>query len=116
LLEVKTMNDKQFNITLNKGCEEAKPVYYVQQQIYMAYAPDHELWRNPSLFAAVNKNDSTPMFELVAFNQNAAQDNSDKAFAVVQAQHPEDLPRISDDPSFFKCKFCSYHKSCFSNK
>ena len=114
LVEFKTMNDKQFKITANLGCEEAKPVYYVQQQVYMAYAPEHELWKNPSLFVAVNKNDSTPHFELVAFNQNSAQDNSDKAFAIISAEHPEDLPRITDDPSFFKCKFCSYHKACFS--
>lgn len=95
------------------GLLHENPVYWAQCQIYME---KFELTANPALFSAVNANTMEIYWESVPFNPGAAQQLNAKASRILQAcMAGELLPRISQDPNFFKCKsFCDYPKRCFS--
>jgi hypothetical protein len=110
LWECKTMNDKSWNDTKKRGVLVSKPIYYAQIQLYMAYL---NLDENPCLFTAVNKNTSELYFELIPFDAEAAQRYSDRAVNVIKAtENNELLPKISNDPSFYKCKMCEFRGEC----
>ena len=106
--ENKGLNDKSFTDTKKKGLKASKPVYYGQLQTYMAYLDQ----TNGALFTAINRNDGHIYPELIPFDPRAAQDLSDGALRIVQTEAPEEMPRISEDPAFWKCKFCSFYRRC----
>lgn len=111
LWECKSMGDKYWKDCKKNGVRKAHPVYYAQCQIYMAYM---QLTDNPALFTAVNKNTQELLHEPVAFDADTAQKTSDKGVRVLQACDAGDLlPRISNDPTFFKCKWCNWNERCF---
>lgn len=110
LFECKSLNDKSWNETKRKGVKDSKPVYYAQMQIYCAYFDIP----NGSMFVAINKNDGDIYYEYVPFDARVAQDSSDKALRVVRSDSPDELPRITTDPSNFQCKFCDYRVTCHS--
>jgi hypothetical protein len=112
IFECKSLNDKSWNETKKKGVKESKPIYYAQIQIYCAYFDVP----NGGLFVAINKNDGELYYEHVPFDPRTAQDTSDKALRVVRSESPEELPRITLDPSNFQCRFCDYKATCHSPK
>jgi hypothetical protein len=110
LWECKTMNNKNWNDTKKRGVQISKPIYYVQVQLYMAYM---NLDENPCLFTILNKDSSELYHELIPFDAETAQRYSDRAMLIIQAsKNNELLPRISNDPSFYRCKMCAHQKSC----
>lgn len=112
VFECKSLNDKSFNDTKKKGVKESKPIYYVQIQTYCAYFDIP----GGGLFVAINKNNGEIYYEHVPFDALAAQEASDRALRVVKTEAPEELSRISGDPSDFRCKFCDYSETCWSDK
>lgn len=108
LWEAKSMNDKKFNECKKKGVAKSHPIYYAQMQTYCAYM-DLDAW----LFTAYNKNTSDLYFEYGRFDQPVAQWASDRGFAVVSAQVPEELPRITKDANDYRCNFCSFKERCW---
>ena len=89
-----------------------KPIYYAQVQLYMAY-----LELEQCLFTALNKDSSELYFELIPFDSEAAQKYSDRAVQVIQAsENNEQMPCISSDPSFFKCKMCEFRNVCWAKE
>jgi CRISPR/Cas system-associated exonuclease Cas4 (RecB family) len=114
LWECKTMNDKNWNHTVKHGVPVSKPHYYVQVQLYMAHM---KLDKNPCVFTALNKNTSELYVELIPFDAEAARLAIFRAASVVRATaRGELLPCISLDPSFHKCKICSYREFCTNRK
>jgi hypothetical protein len=110
LLEIKTMNNKNWNDTQKRGVLVSKPGYYAQIQLYMAYL---HLDENPCLFTALNKDTSELYHEMVPFDAEAAQRYSDRAVQIIKAtENSEMMPKISNDSSFFKCKMCGFHGEC----
>ena len=108
LWECKTLNNKSWQETAKKGLMLTKTLYYAQIQLYMAY-----LELDQCLFTALNKDSSELYFELVPFDSEAAQKYSDRAVQVIQAsENSEQMPCISADPSFFKCKMCGFRNVC----
>ena len=108
LWECKTLNHKSWQETAKKGLMLTKPIYYAQVQLYMAY-----LSLEQCLFTALNKASSELYFELIPFDSEAAQKYSDRAVHVIQAsENNEQMPCISADPSFFKCKMCGFRNVC----
>lgn len=105
--ENKGLNDNQFGKVEKQGVKKAKPIYYVQMQAYMAYAR-----LEGALFTAINRNDGRIYAEWVHFDRQTAQEASDKAVRVVKTTEPEEMPRISDDPSFYLCRFCDFAGRC----
>ena len=100
LWECKTLNSKSWQETAKKGLMLTKPIYYAQVQLYMAY-----LELEQCLFTALNKD--------IPFDSEAAQKYSDRAVQIIKAtENNEQMPCISSDPSFFKCKMCGFRNVC----
>lgn len=112
LWECKGIQEKDWKALTKEKLRKKYPVYYGQCQIYMAYM---DLTDNPALFSAVNMNTMEIYWEEIPFDPKAAQELSDKGVRIIQACEAGDLlPRISNDPNFFKCKWCDWSERCFS--
>jgi len=106
LAEFKTMNDKYFRQLKKEGVELSNPEYYVQMQVYMKY---RKLTR--ALFVATNKNDDMRHYERVHYSVEVAEEAHSRAIDIVASELP---PKgISNDPAFYKCKFCSARDVCY---
>jgi len=113
--EFKTHNDKSFQALVKQGVAAAKPEHYAQMQVYMHLAS--ELWGHVgenhfkrALYLAVNKNDDTLHAERIRYDEAEALRLIAKAERIIYAAEP--LPRLSEDPAFFKCKFCPMSATC----
>lgn len=109
LWEHKALNAKSWSDLVKRGVRAAKPVYFAQAQLYMAYM---EL--AVALFTAMNKDSQQLYHELVPFDPAEAQAQSDKAVQVIRAAEAgELLPRIADHADFYLCRFCDYRQRCW---
>jgi hypothetical protein len=63
-----------------------------------------------SIYIVVNKDNDDIYTERVEFDKKEAQSIIDKALAVITATEPP--VGISQDPTWFECKFCDYHAIC----
>lgn len=114
LWECKTANGKKWREFEKNKVKKANWTYYIQMQIYMAYM---DLTDHPALFTAINKDTSELYFEDVDFDPAAAQDASDRAAKIIKAcLAGEILPRVSNDSSFYQCKWCSWSDRCWEDK
>ena len=103
--EFKTHNDKSFSKLEKEGVFKAKPEHYVQMQLYMY---SFELtW---ALYCAVNKNDDDLYFEVVFLDPRLAEGYIERAREIITSPLPPD--RITNDPTWFECKFCSLREIC----
>lgn len=105
LAECKTSNDKSFKQVVAKGVLSAKPVHYVQMQIYMRY-----LGLEWALYIAVNKNDDDMYFEIIYAKPELADQYRELAANIITM--PSAPPRLTDNPSWFECKFCAFREIC----
>ncbi len=106
--ENKALNNASWGDVKRKGIEASKPIYFGQLQSYMAYLEKF----NGSLITCVNRDTGKIYSEFVPFNQSKAQALSDKALRVVESESPTDLPRLSENPAFWKCGMCDFRKRC----
>lgn len=128
LLEFKTHNEKSFcdiagklldwrkyagnpakHPFTGKGLNSSKPRHYIQMQLYMAkfgYA-----W---GLYVAICKNTDDIYVEVVRAKPEMAAAYDDRAKAIITAQVAP--PRITNDPSWFVCKFCDFREICHHDK
>ena len=87
----------------------AKPVYFAQCQLYMAY-----LELEVTLFTAMNKNTQELYHAVVAFDPAEAQRLSDKAADILRAVEAGELPpRIASASDFYVCRLCPYARRCW---
>jgi hypothetical protein len=71
--------------------------------------------QNPALFTALNADTMTIYAESVEFDGEYAQRTYTRGEQVIRAcQDNYYLPRISNDPSMFVCKMCSWQNKCHS--
>lgn len=109
LFEHKAVNAKSWTDIAKRGVQLAKPVYFGQLQIYMAYMD-----LATALFTALNKDTQALHHEIVAFDARAAQALSDKAVDVIRAAEAGELPpRIAATPDFYLCRWCAYAQRCW---
>ena len=114
--ECKSLNAKAWKHLVEKGVKIAKPVYAVQIALYQAYLEERVpgLSQNPALLTAVNKDTAELYHEFVPFDAGLAQTASDRAVIILRAtQAGETLPRITQDPDCFYCRFCNWQKTCW---
>ena len=114
--ECKSLNARSWKQLVEKGVKIAKPVYAVQIALYQAYLEEliPGLSQNPALLTAVNKDTSELYHELVPFDAGLAQTASDRAVTIFRAtQAGETLPRITQDPDSFYCRFCNWQTTCW---
>jgi hypothetical protein len=107
--ECKGLNDKSWNDTKAKGVKVSKPVYYAQMQTYIAY-----MTLEGYMFTAINRNTGEVFIELGEPDMRTAQEVSDRAGRVVEAESPEDLPRCAAEETDWRCKFCDYKRTCWN--
>lgn len=108
LCEFKTHSDKSFKQLVKSGVLSSKLTHYVQTQIYM-----HYLGLKWALYLAVNKNDDELYAEIVNYREEIALPTIDKALSIITARTAP--LRITNDPSWFECKFCAYREICHYN-
>lgn len=106
LLEMKTHNGKSFSELKRKGLRVSKPTHYRQAQLYM-----HLSGLRRCLYCAVNKNDDTLFFYLFDYDPSTGIHLLNRAETVIFGQGLP--PRISEDPSWFECRFCAMRGVCF---
>jgi hypothetical protein len=109
--EHKALGERGWNQLERDGLEAAYPGYAAQVLIYQAYldVSDH-----PAIFTAINCNTMERLHLLCPFNAERAQMWSDRGAAVIAATKAgELLPRAYDDPTDWRCKFCSHKERCW---
>jgi hypothetical protein len=109
LTEFKTHNDKSFQKLKADGVQKSKPMHYAQMQGYM-----HLAGLTRALYLAENKNDSELYAERVRYDAEFSMRLIAKAHRVIAANSPPS--RISEDASWFECRFCDHHEVCHKSK
>lgn len=107
--EFKTASDKNFKAIKSKGIEAAKPIYYAQAQIGM-----HMSGLTRCLFVVVNKNTDEIYVERIRYDPAMGMQLVAKAGAIIFAEHPP--AKLSNDPAYFECKFCTFQNVCHMGK
>lgn len=103
--EFKTSNDAGFKKLLKEGVREVKHEHYVQmQECMLAYKLKY------SLYLCVNKNDDAIYGEIVEYDHDTAMRYHRRAQEIIFTT--EALPRMSNNPTFWKCKFCDVRSIC----
>ena len=109
LLECKTHKDgTKFDMLKSVGIIKHNPQHYVQMCVYgrlfnLRYA----------LYICVNKNDDDMDIELIELDWSLADAQLARAEGIITSWNPPS--RISDNPSFWKCKWCSMQPVCQLN-
>ena len=103
--EFKTASDKKFKEFAAKGCREVEYKYFVQCQQCMLY------FNLPfTLFMVVNKNTDELHAEIIEFDQSVAMQYKERASQIIFTTDP--LATISNNPTFWKCRFCDVKGVC----
>lgn len=105
LLECKTHNKKSFDDLEKNGVRDSKPMHYAQMQLYM---PGMQTDR--ALYVAVCKDDDRLYIEKVKLEIKRSANLVARAKEI--ALRVGAPGKLSDDPSFFKCKMCDFHGMC----
>ncbi|MFN6952567.1 MAG: hypothetical protein ACK4NE_08265 [Albidovulum sp.] len=109
LFEHKALRSASWQELVKKGLKSAKPIYWSQVQIYMAY-----LSIERTLFVALDKDSQALHFELVRLDPAEAQALSDKAVDILRAvEAGELLPRIAAASDYYLCRSCPYARRCW---
>lgn len=105
LTEFKTHGEKSFNKVVSEGVKKAKPEHYTQMQTYM-----HHKRLRLALYLAINKNTDEIHAEFVPYDAAAAVTALARADHIIHSPFPP--RRMSDDPSWFVCRFCDHRDVC----
>lgn len=109
LLELKSMNAKNFALLQKSGCEQAQPKHYAQLQLGM-----HSLGYERGLYLVTNKDNEELYAERIKYDMTYCLRQVARAERITALHQPP--ARISEDPEFFKCRFCAHRAVCHSNK
>lgn len=105
LMEFKTHNKKSFDKLVKHKVVISKPQHYAQMCSY----GKHYSFRY-GLYCAVNKDDDDLYFEVVELDWRLANELTNKAQDIITSKTRP--ARISDNPTYFKCKMCSFAGIC----
>jgi hypothetical protein len=112
LLEVKTHGAKSFALLVRDGVAMAKPQHYAQMQIYMHWTV--QMWGDAgcqrALYVAVNKDTDEIHTERIKYSQADAVALVEKAKSIIFSAEPPS--RMSNDPTWYECKWCDHHAIC----
>lgn len=87
------------------GVKIAKPQHYAQMCVY-----GYKLGLKFALYMNVNKNDDSLHVEIVSLDWQLGEQMERKAEAIILSQTAP--PRLSENPAYFECKFCSFNAIC----
>jgi hypothetical protein len=109
ILEFKTHNDKSFKSLVKNGVKASHFTHFVQMQIYMLGSGI-----NRALYCAVNKNDDDLYFEQIDYSEDIAKFHFERGVSIVKSISPPQ--KLSNDPTYYKCKMCSFYDYCHKEK
>jgi len=104
LLELKTMNDKNFQVLKVEGIKKGFPGYYSQIQKYMG-----ELKLKRALFIATNKNDQARKYLRVKFDKAHFTKLVERERSIILSEKPPTKKWKADS---YNCNFCNHFKTC----
>ena len=108
LLEVKSMNDKNFSKLGKDKVEYAFPHYWVQCQVYM-----YLFKLDKCLFVAMNKNDCEIYTERFSLDSIQAEAWLKRGLEITDKKE-EEVARKFATKSFYKCKMCDFNTACWA--
>jgi hypothetical protein len=109
VLEFKTHSASSFRELLAKGVRISKPMHFAQMQIYM-----HLMALQDALYVGVNKDTDDIYIERVRYDAAIAKGLLDKAKRVIFSPSPPE--RLSNDPSWYQCKWCDHREICHGHQ
>lgn len=105
LAEFKTHNTKSFVSYINDGLVKSKPKHYDQMCGY-----GFKMQIQYGLYFPENKNDDDIRVTPIKLDWQRGKELERKAEEIITAKEPPQ--RISDNPSFFECKYCAFVDIC----
>lgn len=109
VLECKTHNTKSFADLQKKGVRESKPQHYAQMQTYMGL-----LQIDRAMYLAQCKDTDDIHSEWVHFDEDVFKNYINRAKRLIESST---LPgKLSEDPSWFECKWCDFYEHCHGEK
>tara|TARA_R110000824_G_scaffold82382_2_gene206469 strand:+ start:8412 stop:9536 length:1125 start_codon:yes stop_codon:yes gene_type:complete len=109
VLEFKTSNDKSFKQLKKNGVEKSKPEHFAQMQVYMGFSGMRRAY-----YLTVNKNDDSLYSEFVEYKEGVDAEMIEKARRIISSANPP--AKLSEDPSWWKCRFCDHSTVCHSTE
>ncbi|MCP4468900.1 MAG: hypothetical protein GY813_19405 [Halieaceae bacterium] len=85
-------------------------VYFIQAQIYM-----HEFKFTRHYLTCASPGGRKTISVRTHYEKAEAMKAIDRASMVIQCPSPETLSRISNDETFFKCKWCDFSEVCYGH-
>lgn len=104
--EFKTHSKKSFDDLEKKGLKESKPMHWTQLNTYM-YGKDIDR----GFYLAVNKDNDSIYTERIELDKSEAIKAIERGQKITMSGR---MPvGLSDDETYFECRFCSNHTFCF---
>lgn len=112
LWEHKGVGSKTFKAVTGSGLKKARPGYYAQVNLYMAYL---ELTEHPAVFTMTNLDTGEQEHLSIPFDADEAQRATDRAVRIIKATDAEELlPRAFNDENHYVCKGqCDFRERCW---
>lgn len=112
LLEFKTSgNNAGFRELQAKGVAIGKRQHFSQM---CTYGADDQYKLTHGLYVAVNKDNDILHVDIVELDHNRGKQMSEKALRVITSQTAP--PRLSENKTYYKCKFCDFFDICHDTK
>ena len=111
LLEFKTNGTGAgFTKLLEKGVALSKEQHFAQMS---TYGSDENYKLEYAVYQNICKNDDNLHVEVVKLDWKLGDQMRLRAERIISSQTPP--PRLSDNPTFFKCKYCDFFSQCHEN-
>lgn len=107
--EFKTHSAKSFADLKKHGVKKSKPQHYDQMTWYMG-----KTGMDRGLYLAKNKDTDELYSERIEFDAVHFEKIQAKAESIIFAVEPP--PKLTEDPAFYLCKFCSHHGVCHGSQ
>lgn len=105
VFEAKTANGKRFREVQRHGVKVGEPEHYLQVQVYMK-----GLKIKRALYLCVCKDTDEIYQERIAYDRKAADMAVARAHLILESSAP--LSKISEDPTWYECRFCDARPVC----
>ena len=111
IVDVKTMDSKNFAEFKTKGIMISHPKYVDQLHLYMGSMG----LKNPSILFAYNKDTAEEWLELVPFDEERFESLRARVTALAEADEPGDLPRGGQHKEAPPCRWCRFADLCWAS-
>jgi len=109
VLEIKTHSKKSFDDLDKHGVQKSKQQHYAQMQVYMQGSGIDR-----ALYVAICKDDDRIYTERVRYSKQDADALVQRAERIINAVEPP--AKISEDPSWYQCRWCAAHGLCHAGE